>query len=109
MNGLPAEVAVAMSLGPTTAAGGACGSGGESRVRLVGSFIDASDVYDPGKTIKDLWDESHVVKPLEMRALESPRDHDGPGALAEDAMAAEYMRVLASTADNVSMGWGSGF
>ena len=108
VHGLPAEVAVAVSLGPTTVGsaisagfGGALGSGGESRVRLVGSSIDDSDVYDPGKTIKDLWDVSNVVKPLE--SARSLRNPDGPGAAAVDALAAEYMHVLASTAE--ASGW----
>ena len=39
------QVAVAVCLGPTAAAA-------ESRVRLVGASIDASDAHDPGKTIK---------------------------------------------------------
>ena len=108
VHGLPAEVAVAVSLGPTTVGsamsagfGGALGVCGESRVRLVGSSIDDSDVYDPGKTIKDLWDVSNVVKPLE--SARSLRNPDGPGAAAVDALAAEYMHVLASTAE--ASGW----
>ena len=70
-------------------------------MRLVGSSIDDSDVYDPGKTIKDLWDVSNVVKPLE--SARSLRNPDGPGAAAVDALAAEYMHVLASTAE--ASGW----
>ena len=100
---IPHEVAVAVSLGPTP-------SGGESRVRLVGMCVDAADSHDHGKTIKDLWDDHHVIKPLGMRELETPRGGaGGPSVFSQDAMAAEFQRVIASTAGNTSTGWGAGW
>ena len=92
IDGLPAEVAVAIGLGP---------SSGESRVRLAGSTLAPADVAeDYGKTMKDLWDQSNV-QPL----LPSPRGNRKMMAGVDPAVA-EQMAIAAEMAEE-GAGWGA--
>lgn len=53
VEGVPAELAVAVCLGP-----------GEQRVRLAACEMQKPDKVLLGKSVKDLWDEENVVPPL---------------------------------------------
>ena len=80
---LPHEVALAVGLGPSRT---------ESSVQIVGCKCQPADVRaDYGKTVKDLWDESNVIKPLHHRGRNLERG--SVTATLADALTQEAMAM----------------